>query len=100
MNIANYSFDGPYDTTAKLEDRSGIYVILCFSGGKYTVIDCGESATVKSRVETHDRQDCWSRNCSGTLYVAVYYTPNMQQSGRIEIEQQIRSKYGPVCGKR
>jgi len=100
IKIGNYTFNGPYTSTASLEDRSGVYAILCQKeGNNYHVVDVGESATVKSRVETHDRQDCWKRNCNSTLAVAVYYTPNLQQAGRMAIEQELRKQHDPPCGK-
>lgn len=99
IKIGNYTFEGPYSSTNSLEDRSGIYAILCKSANKNTVVDVGESATVKSRVETHDRSSCWSRKCTGKLCVAVLYTPNKQQSGRMQIEQELRDIYDPPCGK-
>lgn len=83
-----------------LLDKSGVYVILCFLGDKYFVIDVGESATVKTRVENHERENCWTKNCTGTLMAAVFYTPQTQQQGRMEIEQKIRQKYNPPCGER
>ena len=100
LNVGDYSFDGPYDSTEKLEDKSGVYMIVCPRDDKYAPVDCGESAEVKSRVENHDRKDCWNRNCSGALKFAVYYTPNLGSSGRAEIEQKIRSKYNFPCGVR
>ena len=99
IKIGKYNFEGPYTTTAKLEDRSGVYAILCQKNGNYNLVDVGESALVKSRVETHDRQDCWRRNCNSTLTVAVNYTPNLQQPGRMAVEQEIRAQYDPSCGK-
>lgn len=101
MTIGGYTFEGPYTDTSKLVDKAGVYVILCkASNGKYYVIDVGESATVKSRVDEHDRKNCWTTNCSGTLMVAVLYTPNTQQAGRREIEQELRDQYNPPCGER
>jgi hypothetical protein len=101
INIGRWTFEGPYKDTSNLQDRSGVYVILCLRANqKYFVIDVGESAQVKTRVENHDRKDCWSRNCSGKLYVAVLYTPNFQQPGRAAIEQEIRQQYSPPCGQR
>jgi hypothetical protein len=98
--LLEYTFDGP-TSTDRLENRSGVYVIICpKKDKKYSLIDVGESATVKSRVENHDRKDCWEKNCQGTLAVAVYYTPNLQQPGRIAIEQKIRSQYQFSCGER
>ena len=99
ITIGKYTFDGPYTSANELEDRSGIYAIICQKDNKKDLIDVGESATVKSRVETHDRKDCWEKNCQGTLTVAVYYTQNLQQSGRMAIEQEIRNQYDIPCGE-
>ncbi len=100
VKIGTLTFEGPYQNTSKIEDKSGVYVILCRKNGELTVIDVGESATVRTRLDTHDRADCWRRNCSGTIEYCVYYTANQQQSGRMEIEQDLRAKYKPPCGKR
>ncbi len=103
ITIGRWTFEGPYALTEtwRLEDRSGVYVVLCPTQQNcYRVIDVGESAQVKARVETHDRKDCWQRNCGVTLYVAVLYTPNLQQPGRSAIEQEIRREYSPPCGER
>ncbi len=100
ITIGSYVFDGPYTSTNDLEDRSGVYAILDKRSDGYHVIDIGESSEVKTRVENHDRADCWKRNKQGSLCVAVYYTPNKQQSGRKEIEQELRRQYNPPCGDR
>ena len=100
IKIGNYTFDGPYTSTDKLEDRSGVYAILCQKeGNNYRVVDGGESAMVKSRVDSHYRKDCWKRNCKSTLTVAVCYTPNLQQPGRMAMEQEIRKQFDMACGK-
>lgn len=99
IEAGNYTFEGPYTTTESLQDRSGVYLIVCKNNGQYSPVDVGESATVKSRVENHDRKHCWRNNCHYNLRVAVYYTPNLQQPGRREIEQAIRSQYNFPCGE-
>jgi len=93
-----YTFEGPFDNTNNLSDNSGIYIIICSNGETNTPIDVGESSTVKTRIKNHDRADCWKRNCKNTLMVAVLYTPNKQQAGRMVIEQDIRSNYIFPCG--
>ena len=100
IKIGNYTFEGPYNNTSSLQDKSGVYVILCQGNPNYKVVDIGESATVKSRIEEHDRKDCWKRNCSSTLEVAVLYTPNARQTGRMTIKQELRDRYKPPCGQR
>ena len=100
IRIGKYSFNGPYLMTSSLQDRSGVYAIECKRDNKYYLLDVGESHAVRSRVENHERQDCWKRNCkNGTIAYAVYYTPNLHQAGRKEIEQEIRNKYHPPCGE-
>ncbi|HOD17371.1 MAG TPA: hypothetical protein PKJ14_01835 [Candidatus Cloacimonadota bacterium] len=100
IQLGKYSFEGPYPKTDLLQDKSGVYAILSWENNAYTVIDIGESATVKTRLDSHERFNCWERHCNGTIYYAVYYTPNMQQAGRMEIEQELRDKYNPICGER
>lgn len=99
--IGRWQFEGPYTHTSSLHDRSGIYAILdTRRDGSYYVIDVGESATVRTRVESHDRGNCWASNQRGTLSVAVLYTLQLQQAGRREIEQELRNQYAPACGIR
>lgn len=101
ITIGGYSFDGPYYSTGDLQDRAGVYAILA-EGTQYQLLDCGESGQVKTRVESHDRADSWTKKCpnGSKLCCAVYYTPNTQQAGRMAIEQTIRTKYNPPCGER
>ncbi len=98
IKIGKYTFKGTYTSTERLEDRSGVYAIVC-KKDKLSLIDVGESAKVKTRVETHERKDCWEKNCQGTLLYAVHYTPNLHQQGRKEIEKEIRKEYNPPCGE-
>ncbi|MBS1515221.1 MAG: hypothetical protein JSS63_09325 [Bacteroidetes bacterium] len=100
ITIGNYTFEGPYTSTGMLEDRSGVYAIHCYLNGKYYLIDVGESSEVKNRIENHDRKDCWNEKCNGELTVSVYYTPNLQQAGRREVEQELRNSYSGLCGER
>jgi len=100
VTIGRYLFEGPYFATEPLQDRSGVYAIIDRRDTGDYLVDVGESATLRTRVENHDRKDCWSRNAKGTLGAAAYYTPNLQQPGRMDIEQEIRGQYDLACGKR
>ena len=99
IKIGRYTFDGPYDSPEPLEDKSGVYAVLCLKSDGYYMIDIGESHEPKTRIKTHERKDCWIQNCDGKLRYAVYYTPHLQQPGRMEIEQELRDRYNPPCGK-
>lgn len=99
ITVGGYSFEGPYTSTNSLQDKAGVYAIHCYKDGKYYLLDVGESETVKSRVENHERKSCWQRNCPETITYSVYYTPNLDQEGRMKIEQEIRNQYNPPCGE-
>ena len=95
-----YQFDGAYTNCESLEERSGVYVIWCKINDHWSVLDVGESSSVRERVCQHDREDCWRRNCKGTIYYSATYTPNLQQEGRKAIESRIRQITNPPCGSR
>jgi len=97
--ILKYKFDGPFESTDELEDKPSIYAILGKKEDKYYLVDVDESAKVKTRVDNHDRKDCWKKNCQDNLLFAVYYTPDLEQTQRIVIEQEIRKTYEVCCGK-
>jgi len=50
---------------------------------KLHLIDVGESSEVKTRVETHDRKECWERNCKGIIKYAAYYVEHGKENYNI-----------------
>lgn len=100
IKLGNYQFQGPYTTTTSLENKPGIYAIHCLHKNKYSLLDIGESAQVRSRVESHERMKCWQKNCEETITVSVYYTSHWSQQGRAELSDRLRQLYNPPCGKK
>lgn len=99
--LSGYEFRGLYPSAESLQDSSGVYAVLTqLDDGKFRVLDVGESATVRSRVENHDRAESWLEHVVNGIHYAVYYTHGLQQSGRMEIEQELRAIYNPPCGER
>ena len=97
--------DGPYPITQadKLKNTPGVYTILCRSSSTssrdtLTLIDVGQSDNVRDRVMSHDRRECWNKNCKGSLEVAATYIKDEQQ--RLDLEKQIREQCQPPCGER
>ena len=99
INIGKYNFQGPFSSTSSLKNQSGVYAILGRNSQseRWTVVDIGESGTVRDRVENHDREPCWKRQGYRQLAVAAYYCPEAQ---RMKIEQELRNQYDPPCGDR
>jgi hypothetical protein len=42
IEIGEYTFEGPFTSEKQLENRSGVYAILCLRDSKYYVIDVGQ----------------------------------------------------------
>lgn len=94
--------DGPYpiDQANKLKNTPGVYTIWCRSSSRdtLTLIDVGQSDNVRDRVMSHDRRECWNKNCKGSLEVAATYIKDEQQ--RLNLEKEIRQHCKLPCGER
>lgn len=100
IKIGKHTFNGPYPSTDTIDDKSGVYAIICKRDDKNYLIDVGEASEVKSRLDTHDRKKCWEEKCKTDFSYAVKYTPNQKQEGRKKVEQEIRKEFKPSCGEK
>ena len=98
INISGYEFEGPFPSKTSLKNQSGVYMIHYKNNqGEYFRLDCGESEDVKTRVENHDRESCWTRNAKGDIRYSAYYC---LEDERMRVEQEIRSEFTLPCGDR
>jgi len=97
IKLGKYSFAGPITQSDNIRDKSGVYAILCNVDSEYFLIDVGESSRLRTRIETHDKKDCWIKNCTGQLLIYVHYTPFLKQQSRIHIEHELRELFHPGC---
>jgi len=97
IKLGKYSFVGPYTSIDKLKDKSGVYAIICNVESEFFLLDVGESFKLRTRIENHDKKDCWLKNCKGQLTIFVHYTPFLKQQGRMLIEQELRELHNPTC---
>lgn len=97
IKLGKYSFAGPIALSDKIRDKSGVYAILCNVDSEYFLIDVGESLKLRTRIENHDKKNCWIKNCNGQLLIYVHYTPFLKQQARINIEHELRELYQPDC---
>ena len=88
---------------ADFRDVAAVYVVICVREDRsWTVVDVGQSGEVGTRIDSHDRQGCWARNCpGGNLWVCVYPMPSAQYSkqNRLDFEAGLRRQYDPRCGE-
>jgi hypothetical protein len=100
VKIGEHDFDGPFESTDSIEDKSGVYAVIHQKEGERYLLDVGESSEMKKRLEDHDRKECWKKNSKGAIIeYSVYYTPKLDEKARKEIEAKIRTRYSPPCGK-
>jgi hypothetical protein len=96
INIGNYTFDGTYSSPAHLADRSGVYAVLGATVGGQKVVDIGESGSIRTRIQAHDRAHTWARQGLSLSYAALY----CDETSRMRIERELRARYNPPCGDR
>ena len=97
IKLGKYSFTGSIESVDKLKDKSGVYAIVCKVDREYFIIDFGESSKLRTRIENHDKKDCWIKNCKGQVIIFVHYTIFLKQQGRVFIEQELREIFHPDC---
>ncbi len=104
VTISNRSFLCVPLAQADFRDVAAVYVILCVAqGGSWTVLDVGQTGELGGRIDSHDRRECWSRNCpSGSIWVCVYPMPSDRYTAqdRRDLEAEVRRQYNPPCGQR
>jgi len=97
ITVRGYSFDGPYTSKSSIKNESGVYAIHDHNNEKYYIIDVGESGEIASRLDNHEREDCWNKEKNGNLTFSALYVTEQE---REKIEQEIRSQYNVPCGER
>jgi hypothetical protein len=100
ITIGNYAFEGPFPNAASLKNSSGVYAVLTRAtvNDSYSVVDIGESGSVRDRVTNHDRQESWKRHAKAAgLSCAAYYC---DERSRMALEATLRGRYSPTCGDR
>jgi hypothetical protein len=99
IKLGKHSFTGPITLSDKIRDKSGVYAIVCNVESEYFLIDVGESAKLHTRIENHDKKDCWIKKSNGQLRIDVHYTPFLKQLVSIHIEQELRELYHPIVSR-
>lgn len=94
INVDGYIFEGPYPINeTHFNEIPGIYLISDWDG---KFIDVGETESLKNRLASHDRKDCWSRNANQVINVWFHHEQNAYN--RLEKEKYIRNLHPFKCG--
>ncbi len=105
LTISGHSFYCVPLAQADFSDLAAVYVILCVKPDKsWTVLDVGQTGVLGSRIDSHDRRECWTKNCATkNIWVCVYSMPSTKYSPQdrrdLEAEMRKQHSYAP-CGQR
>lgn len=95
FKFSGYTFLGPFESSDELKNESGVYLVATDDGGKWKLLDCGESADVRSSVIGNPRHECWEEHSIGRLVLFVKYC---EIKGRELIAAEIRQDHRLPCG--
>ena len=62
IKLGKYSFDGPYTSLDNIKYIPGIYAIVCKVDLEFFLLDSGEGTKLRTRIENHNKKDCWIKN--------------------------------------
>ena len=91
IKVSDYAFDGPFLTRALIQDKPGVYLVICRTEAGDQFIDCGEASQVRNEILDHERMSNWEHNCAGSVLIAVMYTPRLPSPERAVIVEKIRA---------
>jgi hypothetical protein len=74
VNFGRYEFAGPFATLEELEDRPGLYAILCSDDSNYKVLDVRQAKLVQTDFARELKSNSWADFCRNKIRVAVYYS--------------------------
>jgi hypothetical protein len=99
MPIGEYPFDGPHKTLRVIENKPGVFAVICEHVDKYYLLDIDSSKNVKESITTHERKKCWENYKKGKIRYAVLYDESLREGAKKEIIDNVRKKYKTIpCG--
>lgn len=94
IKIANYEFDGPYQSLDKIKNQPGLYAIILQTEKNNFLLDLGESENIKSKIESHERKNLWEKYATqGNLVYSTCYVEDDNKKEREKIIDEINKVY-------
>lgn len=95
MTILGLEFESYLLESTDFNDVPGVYVIT--TSEKW--IDVGETNKLSSRLGSHERRPCWSRNAEA-LKLWVNFRRIENEQDRLTLEAKIRLEFNFTCGEK
>lgn len=77
---------GPFSSLEELENKAGLFAILCLQGEQISLLDVQRAKFVQADVAKVLRDPAWGEVCSGKIRVAVLYLTDEQEMEQLQEE--------------
>lgn len=84
-------FSGPFEDSWRVDNKSGLYAILDGPDRTARVLLMGESVNLREAVDLSLKRKLKKDSWEG-MYIAVRYTPGIQQEHRHELMETVKKK--------
>lgn len=78
--------EGPFSSLEELENRAGLFAILCVKDEQINLLDVQRAKLVQTDVAKVLRDPGWGEVCSGKIRVAVLYLSDEQEMEQLQEE--------------
>ena len=95
--ILNKKFLGPYNSTEKIKNKAGIYIVICEAFGMtpVRVLDAGDTENVKETLRTEKKKG-FLKNYSPSLPLKFLVHYENDYNVRAKLKRKIRKELHPV----
>ena len=88
--LGNYHFEGPFDSINQIEEKEGVFAVLCKTENEISqLIHIEEAKNIKKRIRNHINSIKWPKLCNGNIVFGANYTPDVQEQDRQSIVNEI-----------
>jgi len=70
---------GPYTSTADLEDKPGVYAVFCLQDGERRLLDVRCTGRVRAQAAIALSSSLWRHCCHGLVQLGVVYTSDPEE---------------------
>ena len=94
IKIANYEFEGPYQSVDNIKNQPGLYAVILQTTKNLFLLDLGESENVKSKIKSHERKKLWDKYATqGDLVYSTCYVKDDDKNEREQMINEINKVY-------
>jgi hypothetical protein len=97
--VANYRFDGPYETLEKVGERAGVFLIISNHINNYYLLDVDKAHNFQEDITKHKRRECWHKHKKGKMMYAFFFSEKNPNIDLNLIVTDVRNEYENIpCG--